>query len=318
MKKLLRFGDIIVLICAVLGILLQLWIVLGGTDDRGLYPTGHPGWILSWILSAGVLVFLWLLTRRVGHNRSYAANFPASIPAALGCAVAAIAIGYTGWQQLTSNVLLLDRLTGILGLAGAAALLLAAFCRLKGSQPAFYCYLLPCAFFALNVFLLGRELGGEPEAIRYLFRFLAALSLIPACYQLWGFCVGAGDRQSCLFWCLLSGYLCMLSAPMGRGGALYLILGVWMLTNPCALKYLPRRAHPQAEPQPELPPVTEEALVTEEILVTDETPVPADISLEPESLPEEAPAPAAPTAEPELDPDAIIAEILRLIDDNTQ
>ena len=309
MKKLLCYADIIVLICAVLGMLLQLWIVLGGTDDQGLYPAGHPGWILSWILSTGVMVFLWLLTRRVGHNRSYRANFPASIPAALGCAAAAVAVGLTGWQQLNLNVLFLDRLTGILGLVSAGALLLAAFCRLKGTQPAFYCYLIPCVFFALHVFFLGRELGGEPEAIRYLFRFLAALSLIPACYHLWGFCVGAGDRQSCLFWSLLAGYLCMLSAPMRNGGALYLILGVWMLTNPCALKYLPRRARSQAEPQPEkpeLPPVTEE------------TPITVEISAEPETVTEVSSEPTTPAIEPELDPDAIIAEILRLIDDNTQ
>ena len=54
MKKLLRFSDIIILLSSVLGLILQVWIRLTGTDDRGLYDPRHPGWIFTWVLSIAV------------------------------------------------------------------------------------------------------------------------------------------------------------------------------------------------------------------------------------------------------------------------
>ena len=70
--------------------LLQLWLFWGGTDEKGLYPALHPGWIASCVLSIMVLAFVWLVTRQPGNNQSYKANFQASLPGALGCLAAAI------------------------------------------------------------------------------------------------------------------------------------------------------------------------------------------------------------------------------------
>ena len=49
MKKLLQNADLFVLSAGSVAMLLQLWIRWGGTDQRGLYPAAHPGWIFSWI-----------------------------------------------------------------------------------------------------------------------------------------------------------------------------------------------------------------------------------------------------------------------------
>ena len=309
MKKLLRYADIMILIAAGLGLLLQAWIFRGGTDEKGLYPAMHPGWILTWVLSGAVLVFIWLLTRQVGNNRSYQDNFPPSLLACLGHLCAAFSIGYTASQQLADSALWLDTIAGIAGLLSALVLLYAAYCRLAGKQPFFICYMLPCVFFALYIFYLGREIGGEPEMVRYLVRFLATLALIPACYQFWGFCIGSGDRSTCLFWCLLAGYLCIVSVPSGGHGTMYLLLGIWMLTGPCVLKYLPRRKAavvlpepedvPAEEPQPEVPMTMEENLYATEA---------------PQQVLPEQPA----EAQPELDPDAIIADILKQIDSRVE
>lgn len=313
MKKLLRYADIIVLLCGTLGMLLQFWILFTGTDEKGLYPAHHPGWILSWLLAAAVLVCVWLMTRRVGNNRNYPDNFPPSVVGAVGYVAAALAVVAAAISHLRAATLLLDTITGILGIVGSIGLLIAAYHRFRGKKPPFLCYALPCVFFALHVFYLGRELGGEPEAVRCLFPFLATLSLIPACYQLWGFCVGSGERKDCLFWCLLSGFLCILSAPIG--GLMYLALGFWLLSNPCVPKYLPRRSKPAPQAQPE--ENTQQQL-------PDEPSVPeVPCTMEEDLLPiPEPPAeePKAPAAEPEKewDVDAIIAEILREIDSNVQ
>ena len=310
MRKLLRYADAIVLFCATIGMMLQFWIFLGGTDGNGLYPARHPGWTLSWILSFAVLVFIWLLSRQVGNNRHYSTNFPPSIIGALGYLAGGLSLGYMGLQFLNNSPVWLDMFTGILGLSSGLSLIICGACRFFGKKPPFLCYMIPCFFFALQVFILGRELGGEPEPVRYLFRFLAILSLIPATYQHWGFSVGMGERSSCLFWNLLAGFLCILCTPCERDGILYMALGFWMLSNPCALKYLPRRSRPIPQPEPvmaeQIPAVTPEipSTMSEDLFST-----------EPETC---TPAPEAEPVvqEPEMDADAIIAEILRQIDSN--
>ena len=310
MRKFLRYADAIALACGTLGMLLQFLILWGGTDHQGLYPAHHPAWILSWVLILGAVVFFWLLSRQSGTNCSFRANFPASPIAAIGCLAAAVTMIIAGIGYLRAGVLL-DRLCGLFCLLSGIGMLPAGAGRFFGKRPPFLCYALPCVFFALHVFYLGGKWGGEPEPVRYLFRYFANLAMIPACYQLWGFSVGSGQRQNCLFWNLLAGFLCILSAPGASGSLLYLGAGFWILSNTCALKYIPRRIRstPQPEAEEELPTVPPE--------------IPSTMEEAPLSSQEEAPlqtpvpeAAADPLTELELDADAIIAEILREIDSN--
>ena len=309
MRKLLRFADMITLVSAVVGMLLQFWILWTGPDAAGLFPAWHPAWILTWILTIATAVFLWLLSRQAGNGRSYKANFPPSFVGALGCGAAGLTILFTAIRRLQKSVVWLDTLGGYVGILSCVALLAAAVFRFLGKKNHFLCYMLPCVFFTLHLFHLGRELGGEPEPIRYLFCCFATLSLIPASYQLWGFCIGEGNRQKSMFWSLFSGFLCILCAPMG--GIMYLILGFWLLSNPCALQYLPRRSRPVPPPEPE--ETVERTEISPEIPSTMEetfSPVPQPAA--------DLPTPEMPNQEEELDPDAIIAEILREIDSNVQ
>ena len=308
MKKLLRFSDIIILLSSVLGLILQVWIRLTGTDDRGLYDPRHPGWIFTWVLSIAVLVFVWALSRKAGNRRSYKANFPASPIGAFGSLVAAAALVYAGYTRLQGSAMWLDTLAGFVALTGSIGLLIAADHRLRGTTPPFFCYMLPCAFFSLQIFFQGWKMGGQPEAIRYLFPALATLALIPASYHLWGFCVGAGERKNSLFWSLLSGFLCITAAPAEDGGPVYLALGFWILSNLCVLKYLPRPSRPAPQPeQEELPSDPEVPITMEE----------AFFPAEPEQAPAES-DPVQPASADEISADDIITEILREIDSNIE
>ena len=152
--------------------------------------------------------------------------------------------------------------------------------------------------------------GGQPEAIRYLFPALATLSLIPACYHLWGFCVGAGERKNSLFWSLLSGFLCITAAPAEEGGPVYLALGFWILSNLCVLKYLPRPSRPAPQPEQEELPSDPEVPVTMEEAFFPAEPAEAEEAAESD--------PAQPAVTDEVSADDIIAEILREIDSNVQ
>jgi hypothetical protein len=309
MKKLLHNADLFVLAGGSVAMLLQLWIRWGGTDDRNLYPAAHPGWILSWILTVVMAAAIFLMVRHAGDQRSYRSNFSASLPAAIGCVIAAVALLLTGIRLVRSSVMLLDTLSGLAGALGGIALMAAAVYRYRGKRPHSFCYMLPCVFWGLYVFYIGRELGGEPEPVRYLFHFLATLSLIPAIYQLWGFSVASGDRKKCLFWCLLSAYLCILSAPVSENGVMYMSMGLFLLTNLCALKLPIRRIRPTA--QPEMTEIADEAPISEP-----EIPPTMAESFTPATADPQVSAEAPVEAVPELDADAIIAEILKEIDSN--
>lgn len=301
MKKYLRYADVFVLFSGSAGLLLRLFLLLGGTDERDLYPKNHPAWIILCILSVAVVAVLYLLTRQTGADNRYKKNYPASITGAVGCGVAAIGVAVTAFGLL--NTELLNIICFLLGLAAAVGLALAAFCRFTGKQPHFACHAAPAAFFAIRLFLLGKELGAEPEVCRYLFEILASLALVPACYQLWAFDVDMGKRENCLFWTLTAAYLCIVAIVGMENWLLYLACAVWMLTNLCPLKFLARknRRH-QDIPQESAEPAEEAEKAVP--VAAEPAPEPADST------------PADPMKD--FDPEAILAEILREIDKNVE
>lgn len=284
MRKYLRYANFIMLGAGVLGILMMLWLFSAGTDTRGLYPARHPGWVLLWILTPLVLVAAWLLACQAGKNRNYRLNFPASGIAALGCAAGGIGL-LTGGLHALGGGELLHLLTGLMGIGGGVGLLWGAFCRLKGVKSKLPVHILPCFFFALQLFVLGQAYGAEPEMCRYLYRFFATAALVPACYWLWSFEVGMGRRPACIFWCLTAAYCSLVAVADMDQWLLYGGAALWMLTALPKLQYLPKQPRPKPEPMPE----------------------PA---LEPETVEQKAPEKDS-LAAPMPDVDAILEELLR-------
>lgn len=294
MRKYLRYASALALGAGAAGMALYAWLFAAGTDERGLYPANHPAWILLGILTVAAVALFWLLTRQAGANRGFRQNFPASILGAFGCAAAAIGLLSGGFSMLGSGKTL-GMITGIVGIAGSIPLLWAAVCRFRGLRCKLPVHILPCFFFALQLFVLGQEFGSEPEIYRYLYRFWATASMVPACYWLWGFDVNLGKRPDCLFWCLVAGY-CNLVAAVGSGLALlHLGMAAWMLTALPKLRYLPKLPKSASEPTPATQPLPAEEVLS----VADATVV------------EEA-APAVDPLAVELpDADAILEELLR-------
>lgn len=270
MKKYVPYANLMTLGTGALGMLLQFLLRAGGTDEKGLYPAAHPAWVLLCILTPIVLVGLWLLVCGAGNSRNYRSNFPASIPAAAGYLAAGIGLLVAGIGALSgernihtvSGVLgilgggkTIYTVSGVLGILGGVLLFWAAWCRFQGKKCVLLPHILPCVFFALQLFILGQTLGAEPELCRYLFRFLAMLSMIPACYWLWSFDVGMGHRPKCLFWCLAAAYLNLVAVAASEQWLLHLCMAAWLLTALPRLRYLPKRQRPVPAAQPAEPPV---------------------------------------------------------------
>ena len=296
MKKYLRYGDVLVLFAGAAGLLLRLFLIMGGTDERGLYPKFAPAWILLCLLSLAVVAAVYLLTKQAGDDTRYEINYPASVVGAVGNALAAVGMFITAIAM--PNGEMLNLLCCITGVAAAVALLGAAAFRFTGKKPHFLCHAAPAVFFALRLFLLGKDLGAEPELSRFLFEMLASLALVPACYQLWGFDVDLGHRSKSLFWMLTAAYLCIVAIVGMENWLLYLACAVWLLTNLCPLKFLVK----PEEDELQVPAGAENAA---------EVPQAEEISLDaPAEVQQES------VADPleDFDPDKILAEILREID----
>lgn len=288
MKKYLRYSNLLALGAGAVGMALSAWLFAAGTDEKGLYPANHPAWIILGILTAAVVIVFWLLTRQAGTNRNFRQNFPISIPGAVGCAAAAIGLLSGGLAVLETGKTL-GLVTGIVGIVGSIGLFWATVCRFRGQRCMLPVHILPCFFFALQLFVLGQEFGSEPEMYRYLYRFWAAASMVPACYWLWSFDVNLGKRPDCLFWCLVAGY-CNLVAVIGSGQTLlHLGMAVWMLTALPKLRYLPK----PPKSVPDTPPA-------ENAPTTEEAPIAADTQSAANPLAVELP-----------DADAILQELLR-------
>ena len=309
MKKFLRYANLIALAAGIVGALLMCWLFASGTDDRGLYPANHPAWVIVGILTVAVVAFFWLLSRQAGINRTYRQNFPASMIAAAGYLAGAVGLLITSLSYLGADASGIQKLGGFVGTLSGISLLPAAFYRLRGKKCKLPLHCLPCIFFTLNLFFLGQQFGSEPELYRYLYTFWATVTMVPACYYLWGFDVNLGKRPACMFWCLVAGYCNLVATVGGSYWLLHLGVGIWML---CALPlpgYLPKQqrhapdvdttvAAPVTEVIPDIPapvadatvdapvPTVPEAVPSEEIPQNAENPLHIDLP-NPESILEE-------------------------------
>ena len=264
MKKYLPQIDLLTLMAGAVGILLRFWLLSLGEDDKGLYPAHHISWILLLVLSAAVAVCLFLIARFAGKERSYRANFPASALGAMGYAAAALGLALAGRNHFDQENLFLYPVAGFTALFAAVALLWGCVCRMKGTRPHYLVFALPCLYFGLRLFCMGHMWGDEPEMSRFLFSFLATAALIPACYQLWAFAVGLGNRSACLLGSLLAVYLCLVAVPGDTDALLYLTAGCWLLLNLCPPKPPVRRSAPVEQPEEEPPAPQPEELLPEQ------------------------------------------------------
>jgi hypothetical protein len=236
MKKYLhpKFLPILVPVAGLLGLLLRLWIILPGPDPEGLYAPQPFAWTLLWIVTILTLAAVVVMSARLKVPGKYTDNFPASVPGAIGSALAALGI-ILSKQVFPIGSDLLSTLTSILGIISAAVLVLAALNRYQGKKSSFLLHAIPCLFFALRIFMLCRVWSSETQTGVFLFQFFASICVMLASYQLACFDVNLGKRRSSLFWSLSGVYFCLLALPGSNEPLFYAAMALWLLTNLCSL-----------------------------------------------------------------------------------
>lgn len=261
MKKYLRPKNLPVFVLAfsLLGLLLRLWSVGSGPDENALYEPNPLAWALLWIVTLGTAASVVLLTAPLKIPGRYNFNFPASIPGAIGTALAALGIMTSGLSMLTSASDMLSRIAGLLGIVAAVALIPVAFSRFHGQRPNFLLHALSCLFFALRIFIKCKLWSNEPQMGVFLMPFLASVCVMLASYQLASFDVDLGNRRHSLFWSLMGVYFCVAALPASDEPLFYALMAAWLLTNLCSRKPLKPKAQsePEADPAPQPEPEPE-------------------------------------------------------------
>ena len=267
MKKFYPYSNFIVAGFGIAGALLRMWLLSAGTDARGLYPANHPGWIGYLILTAAVLVLVYLVTHNAEEAPTWLQNVPQPTQQdsdvswhlsfaqncfrAAGYALAALGILFYGLTFHYGENTFQSILYWGAFVCGAVLLLTAAQC-FTGKVPVSLAYPVICLYLALLLFSMGRDFSDEPELLRFLPQLFALAASALAAYQLWGFAVDSGNRQRSLFWSFAAIYLCFAAAAGNH--YLYVLLGLWHLMSHCALTLppaQPEEVETPAEPEEE-------------------------------------------------------------------
>ena len=229
----------------ILGLALRAWLVLAGTDERGLLVTTHPAHILVFVLTALVLAVIFLCVRPLGTLEHYQALFPNGILSGTGCITAALGVL---WVCLRDRSMRTDTVTNvclILGILAAGCLVAVAVCRFTQRRPTFYLHVVITLFLMVHLVSQYRLWSSEPQLQVYFFPLLSSVFLMLTAYysavldakktsrQWFVFC-----NQSALFFCCISLW--------SDSWLFYLTMAFWMFTGLCSLDIQPPESGKEA------------------------------------------------------------------------
>ena len=222
-----------------IGLLLRLWLLNTGVDEKGFLISGHIADILVWALTAIVIVTVLLCTRSLQQAAKYGFNFPVSMTGAIGCLLGAAGIAIASIAELTAYDDVLALACAVIGLLAAVSLGYLGFCRHKGLRPSILCHCVLCIYLMLRLINQYRHWSSDPQLQDYCFQLLATVCLMLAAYHRATFDANLGKRRPHAFYHLCAVYFCCLSLTEVSGIAFYLGTGVWMLTDLCSLAPMP-------------------------------------------------------------------------------
>ncbi len=238
MKKLWnpKYLPYMVIIASALGLGLRAWLLMTGEDEKGLPVPGHIAEILLWLLTAAVLVVIFLLTRKLTGRTRFGRNFRASTLGAVGTLIGALGIGVDAFFTLAPKPQGIDALCGFGGLIACLILEYLAWCRLKGKKPVASLHVLVSIYMMLHLVSFYRHWSADPILLDYCFQLLASVSVMLAVYQRAAFSAKQGNRKSHGFFSLAGAYFCCLSLIDWQNTVFYLPLAIWMMADLCSMK----------------------------------------------------------------------------------
>lgn len=228
-----------VLLLAAVGFVLRKGLYGAAVDHKGLLLRGHPLEVCLWACTAAAVVMALLAARQGYRIKSYAANFAASIPAALGHILAGSGILLTVLMESAPGLGAIAVIWKVTGILSGLLCYLAGFSRARGSCPFFGAYGTAAVFFAIHLVANYQVWCADPQLQNYVFTFLASLMLMLFGYYQAAFCVDRSSSFRLRLTGLLAAYFCVVTLAAGAFPYLYGGCAVWALTGLSRIR--PRR-----------------------------------------------------------------------------
>lgn len=218
-----------------IGIALRIWLMLGGTDKKGLLLAGHPAQTLLWILVALVFAALFLFTRDLKRAPKYTFNYPPSVIGAIGAGAAAVGILLASIQELSAGGDMLATVCGGLGLGCTTLLAVIALCRWKGYRYSVILHGLVCVYAMLHLVCKYRQWSSEPQLLTYCFQLFCHAALALAIFYRVCFDADTGKRRALAVSHLATAFFGLVAIPGSPDWFYFLTVSLWMLTDLCSL-----------------------------------------------------------------------------------
>ena len=206
--------------------LLRWRLLSTGEDHRGLLEAGHPLGILTWVLTAVVVLLvagaLWKHRRARFVLRPAPLTELARIPAMLMAAAA-----LWGGSGMGRTVVL-GKVAAIAAVLTAAAALVRCRLRKKQISPA-VADIPALLFYMLCLFVRYPDWSGEPEVQRYAFSLLALVCLMFATYARSAVVLGVGKCGLFRGAGFLGVYFAFGAAADPVFTGVFLAMGLWLL-----------------------------------------------------------------------------------------
>ncbi len=220
----------------IVGLLLRLWLLLGGRDESGMLKAGHPGGVLCLILSVLVVAWIFWATRPMKEATNYRFNFPASIPGGIGMACGALAIAISSVSAMVAEAQELDLICAIAGAVAAVLVGYCAWCRFQGHRPNPLALTLVSVYLMLRLISYYRHWSSDPFLEDYCYQLLASVCLMLAVFNRACFCARIGKRHSYAFFALCAVYFSYLSLTGLEDILFYMPMSIWMIADLCRLE----------------------------------------------------------------------------------
>jgi len=218
-----------------IGLLLRVWLMTSGVDQKGFIVTGHFAAILLFLLVAGAMIALFWLTKDLVEAAKYDFNFPASDMGGYGAFVAAAGLGIGSFVDIFIAADALELIAAVVGLAAALLLILTGYHRRKGSAPPLLIHIGICVYLMLRLICYYRHWSGDPQILDYCFQLVATACLMLTTYQRATFDAQAGKRRPYAFFSLATIFFSCISLVGWSNILFFLSVIVWQITDLCSL-----------------------------------------------------------------------------------
>lgn len=223
---------LIAALCTVAGVLcmaVRQWLLTADTDQKGLLVAGHPGDVISWILTGLVLLSLiavtvWYKPRCRFHDNRF--SHIGNVSQASALAFLSGPLLHTG-----STVAVIAVIAALLTQLCCIAKILYQV-NMKKFPPLLHCPLV--IFYLLFLIYCYQDWSSQPQLQLYGFQLLALLCLTLAAYQRAALAAAMGSSRMYFFASNAAVFLCLAAVPGAEHFLFFLLTAVATLLDGCA------------------------------------------------------------------------------------